>query len=72
MSEINGKTKITDLGNLFPMGSVKRIENHDLNAVLIHVMDDGSLRLSLAINDEKHKDRLIEIANEIMRQGIAP
>jgi hypothetical protein len=71
MSEITGLTKITDLPNVFPKPDFIPIGG-ELNAVLIHVADDGRLFLSMSMSDEKHKKRLLEVANEIMRYGIAP
>lgn len=72
MSEITGLTLIKDAVNAFPMPEIKRIEDHGLNAVLVNVLEDGSVALSLAITDEKRKQKLIDLANEIMQHGIAP
>ena len=63
---------VREMTNLFPLTSTKRMEIHNLNAVLIHVMDDGSLHLSLAVSDDKLKKRLLDVANEVMYHGIAP
>lgn len=72
MSEITGLPPITDAVNAFPAPHVKQMEHHNLDAVLIHAHEDGSVSLSLAITNEERRQHLIDIANEIMQHGIAP
>lgn len=72
MSEITGLTLITDAINAFPAPKVTRMDNHNLDAVLIHAHEDGSVSLSLAITNRDREQHLIDIANEIMQHEIAP
>lgn len=72
MSEITGTTPVGEGQNFFPKPHVKSLGDLGLNAVLVQVMDDGKLCLAISVNDQEKKQRVLDVANEIMRHCIAP